>query len=770
VASATAKAGGWVAHLVNDGVASTHYLGTATGQRISVTAGQVVTFAAYARLVSGTGLGYTARCYFYDAGGAAVGISLAGTPVDLPADGSWVRLVVTVTVPATAVATGPAVQSKNEANTDVWEVDAAFFQVSTVVTDYFDGDSTDTEANNYQWTATAHASTSTWRTLPVGNPPATTATLWSEEFFDVSPGDTIGFDAAFLELANAPTAQLVVSYCGDDTTFPPPSDPSTLSVTMGAAVTISGAAEILLSRSSVVPDTVTFPGPGAQEPKTARLGIKFTGNVTGTAQALVLKTTATWTPKGWPTGSLWMDPDAETGGLATFNDTGVGSATSATLANTTIDTPIPTPCKKAVITAPATTGGVAVVTFSGAIAFKDSTSVLYLKLVGAGGAVLAFTQAYSPAATQATAPFTLRATVQLAADEEVTITPMYAYSGTTTTTPHLALRMVTAVDFHPGAVRSGASSDPMIRYWDGDSWRPSKLNAAGIDLSKDATTTPVAKTATTTTLARSAGSLNEGVTLTLTSTTTAGAAGTVTFYRSSTSSGPWTSLGAAAISATKAAKTWTAAAGTWYFKATYGGSSTHLPSTSAVSAATTVLRKVTKTLVIPCSWAQSYQGDGAKLTGTSADDAVQQGWASAVHGNRRALLRFVNTGIPAAAEVTSVSLVCRGGGWRYWVNASAPVLVVGSFNNTPTAPTTYISTDKYPDRSRIDIPTFFPLDGPSGGFTANISSWAKVSVKAAIFSGILIGPGPSDSSTWFGYSEQSGKDQFTLKVVYEVYE
>jgi hypothetical protein len=538
---------------------------------------------------------------------------------------------------------------------------------------------------------------------------------------------------------------------------------------MGAAVTITGTSEIVIPRTTLVPDTVTFPGPGAQEPKTARLGIKFTGNAAGTAQALVLRTTATVTPKGWPLGSLWMDPDAPIGGLTTFNDTGAGSSTTATLANVTADTPIPTPCKKVVITAPPATGGVVQVNFSGAIAFKDSVSALYLKLVGPGGTVLAFTQLFSPATAQTTTPFTLSCTVQIAADEELIITPMYAYSGTTTATPHLIMRMVTAVEFYPGAVRSGASSDPMLRYWDGDSWRPDLQRAATIDLSKDATTTPAAKTPTTTTLVRSSASINEGSTLTLTSTTTSGAAGTVTFYRSTTAAGPWTSLGSSTVTGTKATKTWTAAAGSWYFRATYGGSATHAGSTSAATAVTTVLKRVTKTVVIPCSWAQSYQGNGAKLAGTSADAAVQQGWANATQGNRRALLRFVNTAIPAAATVTSVSLVCKAGGWHYWENSSAPVLVVGSFNNTTSIPASYVSTDKYPDRSRIDIPTVFPASG-FGGFTANISSWAKASVKAAIFSGILIGPAPSDSNTWWGYSEEPAADQFTLKVTYDTWE
>lgn len=767
VASATAKAGGYVGRVTNDGSASTHYL--LQSPRGAATPGQVNTFSAYVRLVSGSGVGYYPRVYFYDAAVAGVG-TFDGPVVDLPADGSWTRLTITTTAPPlTAFANFTISSPVSGAATDVWEVDALLVESGTAAHSYFDGDTADTEGNNYQWTGTAHASTSTWRTLPVGNPPGTTATLWSETFFDVSPGDTIGFSAAFLELANAPTAQLVVSYGSDEGTEPLPTDPTSVTVTMGAAVTITGAAEIPVTRTTVVPGTVTFAGPGAVEPKTARLGIKFTGNATGTAQALVLKATATLTPKGWPLGSEWFDPDAETGGLVTIvDDGGWSTAVANDFLSTTVDTPIPG-AKKAVVTAPATTGGIAIVTFFGMVAFRSATSALYLKLIGPGNTLLAFIQTAQASTVTGTMPFQLVAVIPLTAGQEVEVVPKYAYSGTGVTTAHGMLRPALRVEFYPGAVASAVSTDPMLRYWDGDSWRPDVLKGATVDVSQSAGAVAPAKLSTTTTLDRSASSLNEGATLTLTSTTTAGAAGAVTFYRSASSSGPWTSLGTATITSTKATKTWTAEGGSWYFKATYGGNATYLTSSSAATPVTTVGVKVTKTVVIPCVWAQSYQGNGAKLTGTSADNAVQQGWASTTHGNRRALLRFDTSGIPAAAEVTSVSLVCKAGGWDYWENGSDPVLVVGSFNNTPTAPTTYISTDKYPDRSRIAIPTFHALGG-AGGFTANISSWAKVSVKAAIFSGILIGPAPSDSNTWWGYSDEPGKDQFTLKVVYEVYE
>jgi hypothetical protein len=142
--SARMQSGTAVAQLTNDGTANTHYLTLATANRIPVTVGQTITFSAYARLMSGIGgADYTATVWFYDSVGAIVGgVSISGAPVQLPADGTWVRPYVTAVVPATAVTVAPGVSSPSVANADVWQVDAALLEVAPGLDTYIEGTST----------------------------------------------------------------------------------------------------------------------------------------------------------------------------------------------------------------------------------------------------------------------------------------------------------------------------------------------------------------------------------------------------------------------------------------------------------------------------------------------------------------------------------------------------------------------------------------------------------------------------------------------------
>lgn len=615
-------------------------------------------------------------------------------------------------------------------------------------------------ADTANWARELSASGTGMRAYQLTAPPGQAGILWSEQTFNVQPGVKLTFAMELAEIASDTTAQAYVLWGSATDTSPLPTDPGVLAAAQGSALALTPTGSTV-SATVTVPATVTFPVSGVLEPATARLGVRLVG--TGTSEVLAAAASATATPKGWPLGSQWMNPDAPTGGLPTFGDSGV-SSTNGTLATTTADTAIPF-AKKAVITAPDNTGGVAVVTFSGAISIKSAANSLVLRLVrGApGGEILTYTWTTGPV-DAGTFPFTLRGSVALLPGEEVTVIPTYAYAGTSVTIPHVIIRQTTQVDFFPGAVRSGGSSDSPIRYWDGDSWRPEKLYGAVFDLSKDATTAPPVKTNTTTSCNRSASTLHAGSSITLTSTVAPTTTGTVTFYRATATSGPWTSLGAVTLSGGKATKTWaTSVAGSYYFKATFGGSTTHNASSSAVTPATVWQKQVTKTVTLPCSWVQAYDGSGVKLNGTSHDSAVNQGQYSSSNGNTKSLLRFDHGVIPDSATISSVSLICKSGGWDHWYNNSGGTLVVGSFYSRTAIPATWPTGDDIiVSRSThaVDV----------GGWTVNLSSWALGTLARADFTGITIGPGDSTSLTYYGYSATPAKDQFTLKVTYSYWE
>lgn len=783
VASATALFGGYVARLVNDGTLNTHYLNTTT-PRYPITPGQSVTFSAYARLISGVGAAYRARIFWYDAADVVVGSGgISGPSASLPSDGSWVRLSVTATAPAGAVSCGVVISSPSEANTDTWEVDAVLGQMGGTLSDYFDGSTATTDDAAYRWEGTAHGSASTKWDSPTGVPPGPAGILWSEMSFDVEPGDTVHFEMDLGEIDKDSTAQVYVLYGGAEGASPAPVDPDTVQVAAGGALALTGAISTL-SAAITVPAVVTLPVSGVVEPATARLGVRLVGS--GASQVLAVAARATLTPVGWPLGSQWMNPAASDAALPTFVDTGVGATSAITLPTGVVNSYIPIPggAKKVIFTAPPDQGGVIEVVLSLSVNVPVTSNGTFLEFIWGTGVATGFfgSMPRMTAMGTGTNPMVARGLLKVAAGETVEAIPHYRYSAVNPGNAFVYSRCSVDVMFHPGMVLAGSpAAAPPVSYWDGDSWRPGSRPPAVIDVTQDANAGATGKTNTTTTLTRSASTLHAGANLTLTATVTTGAAGSVTFSQMDESTGIWTVLGTVTLASGKATKTFTPAAGAYSYKAAYGGSPTHNPSTSATLAGTKVQKLVTRTVTLPCAWAQGYQGDDTKVTGTGRDTAVFQGKPYAsdplpapqvgpapqfgpgdLIGNRKSLLRFDHTSIPAAATITAVSLVCKSGGWAHWYSGSGGTLVLGSFVSQTTTPTTFLASKTDVDRSRHAVAV--------GGFTLNISAWANGALEGSTFSGIVIGPGPSDSTQFYGYSTAPAKDQFTLKVTYTNWE
>jgi hypothetical protein len=318
--------------------------------------------------------------------------------------------------------------------------------------------------------------------------------------------------------------------------------------------------------------------------------------------------------------------------------------------------------------------------------------------------------------------------------------------------------------FLPGAVRGGsAGGDPTIRYWDGDSWRPDALRGPVFDTSQPGTTVPPGKTATTTSCTRTPGAgVVEGQKVTLNATVAPTAApGSVMFAKSTSATGPWSNLGTGTLSAGKATKQWTAVKGSWYFRATYQGNPTYATS-NGVSGALTIAadqpKPTTKVKTVDAAWCQAYNGAGAQLSGSGNDTAAHQGYYSATHGNRKTLLGFTPN-LPADAVVTSVQLVCDQ--WAHWYAYAGGTLVVGWHQST-TAPATWPpGPNTHEDQSRYQVDT--------GKFVVNLTGWCRDVVTLGTFQGITLGPGPSESSQYYGYSASPGRPQFHLKIEYRTY-
>jgi len=634
---------------------------------------------------------------------------------------------------------------------------------------YFDGATTDTESEFYLWSGTPHLSASEhWSGPPppsAGGPPlpvGNDAVLWSESSFEVEPNDQVEVEATFYQLWPSATGQVVLLYGALEDANPVAGDANTVVTPYGTPIPLTGSPTALttVADTITIPATVTPPS-GAVQPRTAKVGFKLVGD--GDAQVVALSAAVTRTPTGWPLGSLWMDPDANDAALITVGASAQGTASVAQPwpGNATVWTRA-VGVKKVVVTAPPSSGGIAMVTGMASVGQVPTNTVgfdLGLESNVAGGQ-FPWVRAYMNA-TNTSLPTTVTGYLPLAPGQTAEIYLVFRYTANPGATPHILRYPTIQCVFLPGAVVAGdGPQDPMIRYYDGDSWRPEKLLPAELDLSVEGTTLPATKANTTTALTRSATTMHTGETLILTATVApSSATGTVAFYRSSVSStGPWISIGTSTLTAGKATRSWVAGGGAWFFKAEYQGSAVHNGSSSLPNSVTTDVQVMSPstTVVVPCSWAQVYNQSLAQIAG---DQRVQQGYYSSINGVKRSLLAFDRSVIPAGAQVRDVTLVCKSGGWASTSDADGMVLIVGKFVNQATVPTTWPTAKVTANLSqhKVDV----------GGWSANLSSW-NTAFEDPAFSGIAIGPSPSNSTspTYHGYSVAPGKDQFYLKLTY----
>jgi hypothetical protein len=618
---------------------------------------------------------------------------------------------------------------------------------------YFDGSLPNTAERSFVWEGTAHASASTWYDGQVGAPGI--GTLWSTEPFDVRPGDRLDLTAVLSKTAGADaTAQLAICYSPD-----PELAPATMTdpvITYGVAVAIA-ADDTPFAATATVPDTLPD---GISTPARAVVGFRLNGP--GTSDLVVDSADLTRTDATWPIGSLWLNPAA---GQA-LPTVGV-SATGPTSGGQLNASQIWTPCanaKKAIVTAPSDTGGIVMVfsTFGVVGVTANQVAVEFTHFVDGVDAGLPMSRLNTAGmASSGQQAVTCIGTVIVDVGATVEIVLRYKYAAAAGATLNSIRGHTMTAIFIPAGVAAGSPSRPApVSFWDGNSWRPGDLDPAAMDLSKDGNTVEPATTATTTTISRSDGDVHANANVTLTATVTpAAAAGTVTFYRATSSGGPWTSLGSASIAAgtSKATKVVSASSSiTYYYRATYGGSATHASSTSA-STTVRYRTRTSATKTYNAKWVQAYNGDGAKVTaGTGYDAAVHQGVASSGSGNRRSLIGFNQPSFGGTdVEVTRVTLVCKD--WHQWMAGNNQGTVVVGWHEVTGAS----EPGSYPfDRTHNDRSSY---GRGEGSWTANLTSWADAIVMRSDFGGISIGPGPNGSAEFYGWSD-NGASKWQLEV------
>jgi hypothetical protein len=617
---------------------------------------------------------------------------------------------------------------------------------------YFDGDTPSTAEAAFQWTGTRGASSSSYFNGSTGLP--ATGILWSTETFEVETGDLIDVEIGGAVLAGiAPSVQVVMLYGTDQEDAPDVGDTNVQQVDDGTVVNTAGVLS-LVSTVTVPIELTTTAGLGT--PAIVRFGLKFTGD--GAADVVISKVVLHHTAKRWPIGSTWYDPSAAVGGVptATASVTSTASTIATITATPTVWARAPG-FKKVVIAAPPYSGGVVMLYAGVGIGGTAPTATLGIDLAfnsnAAGAKNFALVRIYQSVSTGINMQVPITGLVQIAAGETIECWIDYRYVSAPPSAYSFRAPYVQAV-FIPGGVVAGElPNDPMIRYFDGDSWRPAKNDAAGMDATIDGTVLPSGLTITNTTVSRSASSIHAGNTLTLTATIDkADATGTVTFYKGTTASGPWTSLGSSTAAGGKATKAYTTSRGTWYFRAIYGGSTKYVGSTSANNISTVATVTTTKVAYLTQTWSAGYTGGGANFTSR----LVQGNAPSTNDGNRRSLigLSAVPTEMRTSSNIRLVEII---GQWTAWLSS----------DNRGTLRFGWHSNSSEPTKFTVGSGSI----ANSGLTTSEVAvvqttlSWGPTALRNAAFRGLVIGPGYSDALEYAG-STASG--DLRLRVTYDV--
>lgn len=159
---------------------------------------------------------------------------------------------------------------------------------------------------------------------------------------------------------------------------------------------------------------------------------------------------------------------------------------------------------------------------------------------------------------------------------------------------------------------------------------------------------------------------------------------------------------------------------------------------------------------VTASWSATYYGHGGKRTDQSD---IYQGQNLGSNGNMKSLIYFNLGSIPGGADITSCTLSLYA---NHWYNNSGGTAVIGTHNKT-SEPSSWSGTGVNDDRLR------YAWNTKTGKRTITLGNTIGQEFLNGTTKGIVLGPAPSTSSTYYGYFEDSGsyKPTLTVKYTYE---
>jgi len=243
-------------------------------------------------------------------------------------------------------------------------------------------------------------------------------------------------------------------------------------------------------------------------------------------------------------------------------------------------------------------------------------------------------------------------------------------------------------------------------------------------------------------------------TVTFTATLTPSSApGSVRFEDNRDGAG-WVTYTTSPITAGKATAAWpvgTGAGDSYQWRAVYvPEAGAAYPSATSGTITINPLFKTEKVLTYNSTGCASYQGDLDKRSDT--DDAYQ-GYYSGTNGNQRSLAAFASmAGDWAGYTITKVEAQVTT---PHWNSAGGGTLILGSHTSGSLSDPFNTSGDNA-DRQRQ------AMDRDETRWI-NITSWGEGFATGALRS-LLFGPGPSTSTTYYGYVQGTGSDRPKIRV------
>jgi hypothetical protein len=162
----------------------------------------------------------------------------------------------------------------------------------------------------------------------------------------------------------------------------------------------------------------------------------------------------------------------------------------------------------------------------------------------------------------------------------------------------------------------------------------------------------------------------------------------------------------------------------------------------------------TVTKSFAATWGATYRQDGGKRTDKSD---LYQGYIDGYNGNQRSLVGFNITGIPSGATLISATLQCYA---NHWYNNSGGTLIIGLHDSTS-------EPGSFPSGTNADEQRY-SWNTKTGQRTITLNSAVSGPLLNGSKEGIMFGPAPSTSTTYYGYLEDAGsyRPVLTLKYSY----